>query len=207
MGSTSGAETPAGEQRGGDALGVRFQRRGTIGGQGQLTGEELADALAQRRPIAGCDVEVSSQVEQGALSHLRAGALGAHEAEGEVLAVAAGAPDEHASTVAGCGVWARHEIYFTALHSPLRRHINHLQPKIGEIATIPHPIKAHGGKDGVAAREIGRIPGKGRCGRRTPFPGEATWRNGSSQTGAMEATRTSHTPAPASAATAAPFRA
>ena len=99
-----GAETPAGEQPRGDALGVRFQRRGTIGGQGQLTGEELADALAQRRPIAGGDVEVSSQVEQGALSHLRAAALGAHEAEGEGLAVAAGAPDEHGATVAGCGV-------------------------------------------------------------------------------------------------------
>ena len=49
------------------------------------------------------DVEVSSQIEQGALAHLVADALGAHEAEGEVLPDAAGtgAPDEHAHTVAG----------------------------------------------------------------------------------------------------------
>ncbi len=41
--------------------------------------------------------EVSSQGEQGALSHLRADALGAHEAEGEIVLVVAaglGTPNE-----------------------------------------------------------------------------------------------------------------
>ena len=42
-------------------------------------------SLAQPAPSSG-----SPQVEQGALAHLRVGAFGAHEAEGEVVLVAAG---------------------------------------------------------------------------------------------------------------------
>ena len=38
-----------------------------------------------------------------------------------------------------------------ALHQPLRRHINKLCTKIGEIATNPHPIAARSGKDGLTA--------------------------------------------------------
>ena len=74
----------AGEQLGGDALGVRFELRGAIGVELELSGEHLVDAPAQHRPGVWSDGEVSSQIEQGALSHLRADALGAHEAEGEV---------------------------------------------------------------------------------------------------------------------------
>ena len=58
--------------------------RGAIGVELELSGEHLVDAPAQHRPGAWSDGEVSSQIEQGALSHLRADALGAHEAEGEV---------------------------------------------------------------------------------------------------------------------------
>ena len=36
-----------------------------------------------------------------------------------------------------------------ALHPSPRRHINHLQPKIGEIGTNSRSIAAHGGKDGL----------------------------------------------------------
>ena len=50
------------------------------------------DAPAQDGPVALGDIEVSSEIEQRALSHLGAGAFGAHEAEGEiVLGSAAGA--------------------------------------------------------------------------------------------------------------------
>ena len=63
-----------------------------------MTGEDVVDAPAQDGPVDSGDIEVSSQVEQGALSHLRADAFGAHEAEGEIVlaaATGAGAPDEH----------------------------------------------------------------------------------------------------------------
>ena len=64
------------------------------------TGRRLASWLGRAAGAHG-DAhgdEVSSQVEQGVLSHLRADAFGAHEAEGEVVlvvAAGAGAPDEH----------------------------------------------------------------------------------------------------------------
>ena len=60
--------------------------------------EDVVDAPAQHGPVALRDIEVTTEIEQGALSHLRADAFGAHEAEGEiVLGVAAdpSAPDEH----------------------------------------------------------------------------------------------------------------
>ncbi len=98
-----------GEQLGGDALSVQLQRWRAIGRQGELTGEKVVDASTQGRSIVLGDIEVSSQIEQSALSHLRAGAFGAHEAEGEgVLAAAAGtgAPDEHGGTIAGAAAGA-----------------------------------------------------------------------------------------------------
>ena len=103
-----GPDAFMGEQLGGDALGVRFKRRGAIRWQWELTGEEFVDAPAQDGPIALGDLEVPSQIEQGALSHLRAEALGAHEAEGEVVLAAAagtGASDKHGRTIAGVAVW------------------------------------------------------------------------------------------------------
>ena len=107
-GRGDGADALVGEQLGGDVLGVRFERRGTIARQWHLAAEEFVDAPAQRRPVALRDLEVSSQIEQGALSHLRARAFGAHEAEGEIAVVdtaGAGASDEHDDTIAraGCG--------------------------------------------------------------------------------------------------------
>ena len=69
----------------------------------------FVDASAQYRPGALRDLEVSSQIEQGALSHLRTDTLGAYEAKGEVHLAGAGAtglgtPDEHADTVAAGAV-------------------------------------------------------------------------------------------------------
>ena len=71
----SGADAVPGEQRGGDALGMRLQRRGDIGGQGHPAGEELVDASAEHRPLALRDIEVPPQVGQGALPHLVADTL------------------------------------------------------------------------------------------------------------------------------------
>ena len=85
---------------------VRFQHLRAIGGQGELTGENVVDAPAQDRPVALVDIEASSEIEQGALAHLGADAFGAHEAEGELLLGAAaglGAPDEHGVTIAWRG--------------------------------------------------------------------------------------------------------
>ena len=110
VGWRGGAGALAGEQLGGDALGVRFERRGAIGVELELTGEHLVDAPAQHRPGALPDREVSSQIEQGALSHLGADAFGAHEAKGEVRfagagATGLGASDEHSETVAWGAAW------------------------------------------------------------------------------------------------------
>ena len=130
----SGADAVPGEQRGGDAPGMRLQRRGDIGGQGHPAGEELVDASAEHRPLALRDIEVPPQVGQGALPHLVADTFGAHEAEGEVLAVGAGvgASDEHDGTVAGCRSRRKHKKYFMALHSLPRPRIKRLQAKIRE---------------------------------------------------------------------------
>ena len=56
-----GADALAGEQLGGDALGVRFQCRGAIAGQCELSGQELVDTPGQRRPIVLVDVEMSTE--------------------------------------------------------------------------------------------------------------------------------------------------
>ncbi len=90
----------------GAARRTRFQRRGTVRRQGKAAGEEVGDAPAQGRPIVRVNIEGSGEMEQGAVPHLRAGALGAHEAAGEgVLAAAAraGAPDEQGRTLARRG--------------------------------------------------------------------------------------------------------
>ena len=79
----SGADAVPGEQRGGDALRVRLRLRGDVGGQGQPGGGDFVDAPAKRPPIALRDIEVPSEIGQGALPDLVADALGAHEAERE----------------------------------------------------------------------------------------------------------------------------
>ena len=93
----SGADALACEQLGGDALGVRFERLRAIGGQGELTGEDVVDAQAQDGPEVWVGIEVTFEIEQRALAHLGADAFGAPEAEGEIMLGAAarlGAPDE-----------------------------------------------------------------------------------------------------------------
>ena len=90
----------AGEQLGGDVLGMGFERGRAVGCQLQLAAEDIVDAPAQRRPVVLGDIEVSSEIEQGALSDFVADAFGAHEAVGEVgLAggggAGLGASDEH----------------------------------------------------------------------------------------------------------------
>ena len=62
-GRADGAHALAGEQLGGDVLGVRLKRRGGIASQWHLPAEEFVDAPAQRRPVALGDLEVSSQIE------------------------------------------------------------------------------------------------------------------------------------------------
>ena len=89
-----------GEQLGGDVLGVRFERRRAIGRQLQLAAEDLLDAPAQRRPVALGGIEVPSHIEQSALTHFVAEALGTHEAMGEIGfagggGAGLGAADEH----------------------------------------------------------------------------------------------------------------
>ena len=88
------------EQLGGDALRVRLQPRGAVVLQCELTGEDLIDPPAKRWPVGLRDLEMSSQVEQGALAHLGIDPLGTNEPIGEIHlagggATGLGAPDEH----------------------------------------------------------------------------------------------------------------
>ena len=149
-----GADAVPGEQRGGDALRVRLRLRGDVGGQGQPGGEDFVDAPAKRPPIALRDIEVPSQVEQGALPDLVADALGAHEAEGEVPAVGAGtgASDEHDPKMAGRGAAhkASNAFFGTTFLSPTTKTsiCRQKSAEIREIGTNPLPIPAPSGKDG-----------------------------------------------------------
>ena len=152
----SRADAFPGEGRGGDALGVRPGAGGGVRRQGQPAGGEFVDAPARHRPVALRDIEVPPGIGQGALAHLVADAFGAHEAEGEVPAVGAGASDEHGRTVAQCGAWRRNKIYFMALHSLPRPRIKHFQAKIHEIGTNPPPIPALGGKHGLR-KKVSRV--------------------------------------------------
>ena len=82
----------------------------TQGVESELSGEHLVNASTQHRPGALPDGEVSSQIEQGALSHLLTDTLGAHEAKGEVRLVGAGAAglgaaDEHVGRGVRGSVW------------------------------------------------------------------------------------------------------
>ena len=94
------------EELGGDALGLGFERRGDVVVHGELPAQEFIDASAQGRPVLGFGLEVSSQVEQGALTHLGGDAFGAHEAMGETglaggCGSGSGAPDEHGAHDSG----------------------------------------------------------------------------------------------------------
>ena len=88
------------QQAGRDALGFGLDL-GRAGPRHEflLGVEDLAHAQAQCAPVLLGDGELTAEVEQGALADLGAVALGAHEAEGEVVLAVAGAgasaADEH----------------------------------------------------------------------------------------------------------------
>ena len=54
------------EQLGGDTLGVGFHLPGRVVAELELAGEDLVDPSAKGRPVVLLDLEVSSQIEQGA---------------------------------------------------------------------------------------------------------------------------------------------
>ena len=88
------------QQAGRDALGFGLDR-GRAGPRHELLlgVEDLAHAQAQCAPVLLGDGELTAEIEQGALADLGTVALGAHEAEGEVVLAVAGAgasaADEH----------------------------------------------------------------------------------------------------------------
>ena len=92
---------PARDQLRRDPLRLALHRRRAVRQQRRLAGQRLADADAQQRPVLPLDVEMPPEVEQGALAHLAADALRAHQAV-RVVGLAAvgaarlGASDEHA---------------------------------------------------------------------------------------------------------------
>ena len=97
---------PRAYQLRGDPLCLLVYGGRTIGHQRRLAGQGVGDAGAQQRPLWLRNVEVAPEVEQGALAHGVAEALGVDEPMGEVgLAVAGasglGAPNEHGATIAG----------------------------------------------------------------------------------------------------------
>ena len=94
------------EQLGGDTLGVGFHLPGRVVAELELAGEDLVDPPAKGRPVVLLDLEVSSQIEQGALTYFGADSFGANEALGEVRlagvgATGLGAADEHRGTGSG----------------------------------------------------------------------------------------------------------
>ena len=105
-------------------LGVRFQPRGAIGIELELAGEDLVDPPTKNRLVVLLDLEVSPQIEQGALAHLGADAFGTNEAMGEIRLTGVGAArlglaDEHRATVAQGRSDAMHaESFMAPHHSP-----------------------------------------------------------------------------------------
>ena len=103
VGRRGGAGALAGEQLGGDALGVGFEFRGAIGGELELTGECTSSMRRHSTGQALCPMgKCRPRLSKVPLSHLRADAFGAHEAKGEVRfagagATGLGAADEHSA--------------------------------------------------------------------------------------------------------------
>ena len=75
---------PAGDQLGGDALGFLLDVGRTVGEHRRLAVQDVLDARAQPRPFRVGDVEVASEVEEGALSDGVSDALCVNEPMGEV---------------------------------------------------------------------------------------------------------------------------
>ena len=115
-----------GEQQAfGDALGLGFDVGIALDRQQVGLGvEEALDALAEGAPVVPLDGELAAEIEQGALAHLVPDALGADEAEGEVILAVTGAgasaADEHTPTGARGGQEVKPYPYFMVLHSGFR---------------------------------------------------------------------------------------
>ena len=96
----------AGDQLCGYALRFAFDGGRAIGHQGRLAGQDVVATGADQRPLRLGNVEVASEIEQGALADGVADALGVDEAMREVgLSVGGppglGAANEHTPTIAG----------------------------------------------------------------------------------------------------------
>ena len=96
----------AGDQLRRDPLRFLLHGRRTIGHQRRLTAQRIVDAGAQQRPVRLRNIEVATEVEEGALAHAAAEAFGVHEAMREVgLSVLSppglGAPNEHGAHHSG----------------------------------------------------------------------------------------------------------
>ena len=93
--------------------------------QHRLRIDQLFDPRAQHRPMFRGHGEVTTQVEQGALPHPPAVALGAHQAVGEVAlalvgAAGLGAADEHACRITEGGMGINRNVTIMALHHPIQ---------------------------------------------------------------------------------------
>ena len=115
----------AGDQLRGCALRFAFDRVRALGDQGRLSGQDLLDAGAQLRPLGLWDVEVASEIEQGALPDGFSDALGVDQAMDEVGPAVFGTPclgaaNEHAPTIVGARVQVNSFYKIMALHSMSR---------------------------------------------------------------------------------------
>jgi hypothetical protein len=98
-----------GDEAGGVALGQGFDGA-EFGEHAALSGEQCVDPGAQPRPFVLGQVELATEVEQGDLADLLAGAFGGDQTEGEVGFVARFIPgygfaDEHAGQDGCRGGW------------------------------------------------------------------------------------------------------
>ena len=106
----------------GDPLGLPFHLFRTPQlHQHRLRVDQLFDARAQHRPMFRGHLEVTAEIEQGALPHPHAAALGAHQAVGEVApapvgAAGLGAADEHGCRISEGGDENQGNLTIMALH-------------------------------------------------------------------------------------------
>ena len=115
-------ECAAGDQLCGYALRFVFDGGRAVGHQRRLAGQDVVESGAEQRPLRLGNVEVASEIEQGALSDGVADALGAHEAMREVGLSVFGppglrAPNEHTPTIAGARPQGNVIFTIMALHS------------------------------------------------------------------------------------------
>ncbi len=135
-------------------MGFLLQGGRIVPDEGVLSGQQFLDPDAQPGPVRLRDVEVPSQVEQGALVDLAADAFGADEAVGEVdLAVfgaaGLGAANEYGNTIKGGASEFNPHITMMALHSSPQPGINNLRAVFGPKWGKSHPIKPQLGKHGL----------------------------------------------------------